>query len=331
MAIRVGRRQFIAALGSAAAAWPLAARAQQAELPAVGFFHGSFPGPFAFEVTAFLQGLKETGFVEGQNISVEYRWAEGQSDRLPALAADLVRRQVKVIAALGGDATALAAKATGSGIPIVFSNGADPIKNGLVGSLNHPGGTITGVSLFAGTVEAKRLELLHNLVPEATTIAVFNNAFVAETEARSKVLADAAKDLGLKLVVFNLGKDDDFETAFADIAAQKIGALFVSGNPFFLNRRDKVVAMAASQKIPACYAWREMAEGGGLMSYGTDIAEMVRQAGIYTGRIIKSEKPADLPVLQPTKFELILNLKTAKAIGRSVPPTLLAVADEVIE
>ena len=297
----------------------------------MGFLHGASPGPFAFETIAFLRGLHDTGYVEGQNVLIEYRWAEGHAARLPALAADLVHQQVNVIAALGGDATALAAKASTSTIPIVFLNGADPVKNGLVASLNRPGGNITGLSLFAGTVEAKRLGLLHELVPGATTVAVFNNAFVAETEARSMSLAENAKSLGLRLVFFNLSTDADFETAFANIAAQKIGALFVSGNPFFISRRDRLLAMAASHAIPASYAWREITAAGGLMSYGADIPELVRETGVYVGRILKSEKPSDLPVVQPTKFEFALNLKTAKALGLTVPPTLLALADEVIE
>ncbi len=331
MTISVGRRQFIFALGGASLAWPLAAYAQQGEMPTVGYLHSGSPGPFASEAEAFRQGLKETGFVEGQNVSFEYRWAEGQSDRLPAFAADLVRRQVTVIAAIGGDVTALAAKAATATIPIVFLNGSDPIKAGLVTSINRPGGNVTGVSLFAGTVDAKRIELLHQTVPQVKFIAVLNNALVAETEARSKALVDAAKIIGLQLVFFNVSSDNDFDTAFTAISNQRIDALFVSGSPFFLSRRDKLVSLVARRGIPAIYAWRAITATGGLMSYGASITESSRQAGTYVGRILKGEKPADLPVLQPTKFELVINLKTAKALGITVPQVILVAADEVIE
>jgi putative tryptophan/tyrosine transport system substrate-binding protein len=326
----VKRRAFIAALGGAAA-WPFVARGQDPAIPAVGFLRSASPGPFAYEAGAFRQGLEETGFVEGQNVSIEYRWAQGQSDRLPALAADLVQRQVRVIAAIGGDLTALAAKAVTTTIPIVFVNGSDPIKSGLVTSINRPGRNITGVSLFAGTVDAKRLELLHQLVPQVSVVAVLNNPLVAETEARSKALADAAKSIGLQLRFLNVSSEGDFDTAFTTIADQRIGALFVSGGPFFVSRRDKLIPLAARYEIPAIYAWRELAAAGGLMSYGTSVPESSRQAGIYVGRILKGEKAADLPVLQPTKFVFVINLKTAKTLGLTIPPSLLARADEVIE
>jgi putative ABC transport system substrate-binding protein len=325
------RREFIALLGSAAVLRPVTVLAQQPKMPVVGFLHSGSPGPFAREAAAFGQGLKETGFVEGQNVLIEYRWAESQPDRLPALAADLVHRPVSVIAALGGDVTALAAKAATSALPIVFLNGSDPIKAGLVASINRPGGNITGVSLFAGTVNAKRLELLHELVPQVTDVAVLNNALVVETDDRSKALTDAAKIIGLRLVLLNVASEDDFAKAFADMTDQKVGALFVSGSPFFLSRSDKLVVLVARQRIPASYAWREFAAAGGLMSYGANIVESGRQVGIYAGRLLKGEKAADLPVLQPTKFDFVINLKAAKALGITVPQTLLVAADEVIE
>ncbi|MFI4995597.1 MAG: ABC transporter substrate-binding protein [Hyphomicrobiales bacterium] len=236
-----------------------------------------------------------------------------------------------VIVAIGGDVTGLAAKAATATIPIIFLNGSDPIKAGLVASINQPGGNITGVSVFAGTVDTKRLELLHELVPQVAVVAVLVNQLVAETEARSRSLEEAARALGLRLVILNVGSERDFDQAFASMAEQKAGALFVSGSPFFLIRREQLVALAARQSVPAIYAWRELAAAGGLMSYGTDLSEANRQAGIYTGRILKGEKPTDLPVLQPTKFELVINLKTAKALGLDVPQSVLARADEVIE
>jgi putative ABC transport system substrate-binding protein len=324
------RREFITLLGSASAC-AFAASAQQSAIPKIGYLHSASADAVADETAAFRRGLEETGYVEGRNVVIEFRWAEGQSDRLPALAADLVRQQVALIAAFGGDATALAAKAATATIPIVLLNGSDPVKAGLVTAINRPGGNITGVSLFAGTVDPKRLELLHELLPQAAVIAVFNNPLVAETEARSKVLADAANTIGLKLVFLNVASDPDLDTAFASISSRGAQALFVSGSPYFLSRRRKLVSLAVSQRIPAVYAWRQFAVEGGLMSYGTSITESSRQAGLYVGRILKGAKPVDLPILQPTKFELVINLRTAKAIGIAVPPALLARADEVIE
>jgi putative ABC transport system substrate-binding protein len=322
------RREFITVFGGAVA-WPFPAEAQQQPtIPVIGFLDSASP---PLHVDAFHRGLKEAGFVEGQNASIEYRWAEGQSDRLPALAADLVRRHVSVIAALGGDLTALAAKAATSITPIVFMNGSDPVKSGLVTSINRPEGNVTGVSLFAGTVDAKRLELLHELVPQVSLVAVLNNPLVAETEARSKALADAAATMGLQLLFLNVSSDREFDLTFATIASQGIRALFVSGSPFFVSQRNQLVPLVARQKIPAIYAWRENVAAGGLMSYGTNVQESARQAGIYVGRILKGEKPTDLPVLQPTKFEFVINVKTAKALGLEIPDKLLALADEVIE
>jgi putative ABC transport system substrate-binding protein len=325
------RREFIAFLGGTALAWPLAVRAQKPAMPLIGYLHSGSPGPLAQEVAAFRQGLFETGYVEGQNVAIEYRWAEGQKDRLPALAADLVRQQVTVIAAIGGDATALAAKAATSTIPIVFQIGSDPIKAGLVTSLNRPGANLTGLSLFVGTVDAKRLELMHELVPQADEIALLISPLIAEAESRSKDLHEAACTMKLRLLSLSVNNDHDFDTAFATIAERKPGALFVFGSPFFDSRRDQIIGLAARHAIPATYAWREFVVSGGLMSYGTSLTSAIRQTAIYTGRILKGEKPADLPVQQPTKFELVINLNTAKALGLTVPNTILVSADEVIE
>jgi putative tryptophan/tyrosine transport system substrate-binding protein len=277
------RREFIAGLGGTAA-WPLAAGAQQRAVPTVGFLHSASPEPVAREVAAFRQGLSETGYVEGQNVTIEYRWGDGRIERLPALAADLASHRAAVIVAVGGDAVALAAKAAAPTIPIVFQNGSDPIKSGLVVSLNRPGGNVTGVSLFAGTVDTKRLQLMHELVPQVDVIAVFNNPLVAEAEARSRNLQEAALILALRLVFLSVSSDDDFDTAIATIADQKAGALFVDGGPFFVGRRDQLVALAARHGLPAIYAWREFADAGGLISYGTDLANAARQTGIYAGR-----------------------------------------------
>jgi putative ABC transport system substrate-binding protein len=323
------RREFILALGGAASL-PIAARAQQS-IPAVGFLHSSSPAPAAGQVAAFLDGLKEAGFIGGKNVLIEYRWAEGHVERLAALAADLVDQRVTAVAALGGDVTALAAKQASGSIPIVFVNGSDPIKSGLVASINRPAGNVTGVSLFASAVDAKRLELLHELVPKVAIVGVLNNSFVAETEARSRALADAAKSIGVQLSFFDVNNEGDFDTTFASLVNRGIGALFVSGSPFFISRRDRLVSLVARHRIPAIYAWRELVEAGGLTSYGANVAASYRQAGVYIGRILKGEKPADLPVLQPTKFEFVINLKTAKTLGLEIPDRLIALADEVIE
>jgi putative tryptophan/tyrosine transport system substrate-binding protein len=328
----VNRREFITLLGGAAAGWPLAARAQQPAMPVIGFLHSGSPGGFAFYVTAFRNGLKEAGYVESRDVVIEYRWAENQTNRLPLLAADLVSRQVRVIAA--DTRATFAAKAATTTIPIIFTSGGDPVKFGFVASLNRPGGNITGMSFLTAAVAGKRLDLLRELLPTAAVIdyLVNPNGAVAQAEIADAEAAARAHGLKLNVVdVVNARGEYDFDQAFATIVQHRPDALFCGGDPIFLNRRNQLVALVARHAIPAIYNQREYAVAGGLMSYGTSISDASRQAGVYVGRILKGAKPADLPVAQSTRFELVLNLKTAKTLGLKVSQTLQAAADEVIE
>jgi putative ABC transport system substrate-binding protein len=324
------RRDFMTLLGGGAFAWPVMARAEGA-LPVIGFMHTASPDRFPHLPPAFRQGLSEVGYVEGQNVSIEYRWAEGHYDRLPQLAADLTAHQVNVLAATGGDESALAAKSIASTIPIVFQMGNDPVRLGLVASLNRPGGRITGSTLLSTELAPKRLELLHDLLPKATKVAVLINPSDSGAESQARELQEAARVLAIQVHVLRASKDDEIGRAFTAMVEQGDNALVVQSDPFFTSRRDQLVGLANRHALPAMYGFREFTAVGGLISYGADLEDVFRQTGIYAGRILKGQEPANLPVSQPTKFDLVINLKTANALGITVPLTLQVFANEVIE
>ena len=327
---RLRRREFIALLGGAAA-WPLAAQAQQPPMPVVGFLNSGSPSGRANFVAAFRRGLREIGYVEGQNVALEYRWANDQYDRLPELAADLVRRQVSVIAAIGTSAPGLAARAATSVIPIVFQTGGDPIKDGLVTSMNRPSGNVTGTSIFATGLEGKRFNLLHEVVPRSATIAVLLNRNSIAAEAQSTDIQSAAHAQQRQVRVLNASTDQDIDAVFATIVEEKLGGLHVTSDLLFNSQHRRIVTLANRQLLPAIYPVRFFCLAGGVMSYGTDLADGYRHTGVYVGRILKGEKPADLPVLQSIKFEFVINLATVKALDLNIPPGVLAIVDEVIE
>jgi ABC-type uncharacterized transport system substrate-binding protein len=323
------RREFITLLGGAAVAWPLAAHAQQ--MPVIGYLHSGSPGAFARAAGFFRKGLAEAGFVEGQNVAIEYRWADGYFDRLPAMATDLVRRDVAVLVAQGGITSAVAAKAATATIPIVFSSGSDPVALGLVSSLSRPGGNATGVSLLTSALGSKRLEILREVVPTARVIAALVNPANAGIEGQLKNFQDAAAALAVGLKILNASSAGDIEATFAAIVQAGISALVVGSDPFFLDQRDQLVALAARHKVPAIYEWRDYVEAGGLMSYGSSLGDAYRQVGVYTGRVLKGDKPAELPVIQSTKIEFVINLKTARTLDLTISLPLIGRADEVIE
>ncbi len=332
MTATIGRRKVIAVLGGTPAAWPLVARAQQSAMPVIGFLHRGTPDGFTARLRGFRDGLKESGYVEGENVAVEYRWGENLMDRLPALAADLVRRQVAVIAAPGGPPQALAAKSATTTIPIVFLVGEDPVRLGLVASLARPGGNLTGINVFSAEVSAKRLELLHTLVPGATRVAALvNPGNATTTQTTLKDLEPAAGAMGLQIQVLSASTPPEIDAIFASFVRERPDAVFVMIDQFFFSRRVQLVNLASRYAVPATYALRDFPEAGGLMSYGTNLSDAFRQVGVYTGRILKGAKPMDLPVVQASKFELVINHQTARMLDLIVPPSLLSIADEVIE
>jgi putative tryptophan/tyrosine transport system substrate-binding protein len=330
MRIALRRREFITLFGGAAA-WPLAASAQQAAMPVVGFLNGASPKELASRVAAFRDGLREKGYVEGQSVAIEYRWGLGQYERLPGMAAELARHRVAVIAATGGVPSVRAAKAATSEIPIVFTMGGDPVAFGLVASLNRPGGNVTGVTLISGEIVSKRIALLRDLLPSARRLGVLMTSTTPASEAEAAGAERAAQRLGWQVKMLTVDKGSDFDAAFQPLARERVDALMVTTDPIFESQRDRIVTLAAQHAVPTIYALREYAVAGGLMSYGASISDVYRQAGLYAGRILKGEKAADLPVMQASKFDLLINLKTAKTLGIAVPPALLALADEVIE
>jgi ABC-type uncharacterized transport system substrate-binding protein len=326
----LNRRGVIGLVGGAAA-WPLAARAQQSVMPVIGFLHTRSRESFAHNVAAFPAALNDAGYIQGKNVTIEYRYADGQYDRLPALAAELVERQVAVLVAGGGEPSARAAKAATSTIPIVFAIGSDPVKAGLVESYNRPGRNITGMNILTDALEAKRLGLLHTLLPQTTTIGFLTNPRFASADSQLRDVTEAARTLSLSIRVLPASTGSEIDAAFESVAREKLPVLEVGADPFLDIHRDKIIALVSRHAVPTVYQFREHVVAGGLMSYGIDIIDVYRQVGVYVGRILKGEKPANLPILQPTKFEFVINLKTAKRLGLSVPPGLLAIADEVIE
>ena len=325
------RREFIGLLGGAVAVGPLAVRAQQPETPLIGFLSARSAGNSTGAVKAFVSGLSEVGFVADQNVVIRFRWAEGHYDRLPAMASELVREQVAVIAAFGGDPPVRAAKAASAIIPIVFTTGGDPVADGLVASLNRPGGNATGVSFLSAQIGTKLMELMHSMVPKVSAVAVLSNPKSLQGGAQSKDVQDAARALGVQIQAFDASSERDLDAVFDTIVQNKLGALILTADPFFTSQRNQLAALAKRYAIPTISVYRELAAAGVLMSYGASLLDAYRQAGVYVGRILKGEKPADLPIVQPTKFELVINLNVAKTLGLEVPPTLLALADEVIE
>jgi putative tryptophan/tyrosine transport system substrate-binding protein len=327
----IGRRDFITLVGGAVAAWPLAARAQQPTMPVIGLLSARSPEESAHLIAAFRQGLAEGGFVEGQNVAIEFRWARGQYDLLPALAADLVSRRVNVLTTAGGEPAAVAAKRATSTIPIVFGSGSDPVRAGLVESWNRPGGNATGITFMTTLMEPKRLGLLRDLVPGVPLVGVLLNPSFPPAERQLQDIEEAARSVDQRIVIAKAGTDAELDAAFATLIKASVGGLLVGADPYFDTRRERIVAFAQQQRLPAIYQFREFAVAGGLLSYGIDVVDAYRQYGVYTARILKGARPADLPVLQPTKFELVVNLKTARALGVKISDNLLSLADEVIE